>query len=52
MKRFRMIKLPVLTFKHLLQAATSETLIEGRALYWRRRAETYIRAKWGGGAHG
>ena len=48
MKRFRMIKLPASTFKHLLQAATSETLIEAGRSTGEDVPKTYIRAKWGG----
>jgi len=47
MKRFRMIKLPASTFKHLLQAATTETVTEAGHATGEDVPKTYIRAKWG-----
>jgi len=47
MKRFRMIKLPASTLKHLLLAATNETIIEAGKSTGKDVPKTYIRAKWG-----
>lgn len=47
MKRFRMIKLPASTFKHLLLAATNETVTEAGHSTGEDVPKTYMRAKWG-----
>jgi hypothetical protein len=47
MKRFRMIKLPASTLKHLLLAATNETVVEAGKSTGKDVPKTYIRAKWG-----
>jgi hypothetical protein len=47
MKRFRMIKLPASTFKHMLQAATTDTVAEAGSSTGEDVPKTYIRAKWG-----
>jgi len=47
MKRFRMIKLPASTLKHLLLAATNETVTEAGHATGEDVPKTYIRAKWG-----
>jgi hypothetical protein len=47
MKRFHMIKLPASTFKHMLQAATSETVTAAGHSAGEDVPKTYIRAKWG-----
>lgn len=47
MKRFHMIKLPASSFKHILQAATNETIIEAGNSTGKDVPRTYIRAKWG-----
>jgi len=47
MKRFHMIKLPGSTFKHLLQAATSDTVIQAGYSTGEDVPKTYIRARWG-----
>ena len=48
MKRFRMIKLPASTFKHMLQAATNETVVEAGHATGEDVPKTYIRARCGG----
>ena len=47
MKRFHMLKLPASSFKHLLQAATDEAVIEAGSSAGQDVPKTYIRAKWG-----
>jgi hypothetical protein len=47
MKRFHMIKLPASTFKHMLKAATNETVIDAGQSTGEDVPKTYIRAKWG-----
>jgi hypothetical protein len=47
MKRFHMIKLPASTLKHLLLAATNETVVEAGKSTGKDVPKTYIRAKWG-----
>lgn len=47
MKRFHMIKMPASTFKHILEAATSETVTEAGRLAGEDVPKTYIRAQWG-----
>ena len=47
MKRFRMLKLPASSFKHILQAATDEAVVEAGNSAGRDVPKTYIRAKWG-----
>ncbi len=47
MKRFHMVKLPSSTFKHLLEAATNETVADAGDSTGRDVPKTYIRAKWG-----
>lgn len=48
MKRFHMVKLPASSFKHILQAATNETIIEAGNSTGKDVPKTYIRSKWGG----
>ncbi len=47
MKRFHMIKVPASSFKHILEAATSEAVIEAGNSAGKDVPNTYIRAKWG-----
>jgi hypothetical protein len=47
MKRFRMIKLPASTFKHMLLAATDETIVEAGKSAGKDVPKTYIISKWG-----
>ena len=47
MKRFHMIKVPASSFKHILEAATSEAVIEAGNAAGKDVPNTYIRAKWG-----
>jgi hypothetical protein len=47
MKRFHMVKLPASTFKHLLEAATNETVADAGDSTGRDVPKTYIRARWG-----
>jgi hypothetical protein len=47
MKRFHMIKLPASNFKHILEAATNEAIIEAGNSAGKDVPNTYIRAKWG-----
>ena len=47
MKRFHMLKLPASSFKHILQAATDEAIIEAGNSAGKDVPNTYIRAKWG-----
>jgi hypothetical protein len=47
MKRFHMVKLPASTFKHLLEAATNETVSAAGSATGEDVPKTYIRAKWG-----
>jgi predicted HicB family RNase H-like nuclease len=47
MKRFRMIKLPASSFKHILQAATDEAIIEAGNSTGKDVPNTYIVSKWG-----
>jgi len=47
MKRFHMIKLPASSFKHILEAATNEAIIEAGNSTGKDVPKTYIRAKWG-----
>jgi hypothetical protein len=47
MKRFHMIKVPASSFKHILEAATSEAMIEAGNSAGKDVPNTYIRAKWG-----
>jgi len=46
-KRFRMIKLPASSFKHILQAATDEAIIEAGNSTGKDVPNTYIVSKWG-----
>ncbi len=47
MKRFHMIKVPASSFKHILEAAINEAVIEAGNLAGKDVPNTYIRAKWG-----
>jgi hypothetical protein len=47
MKRFHMLKLPASSFRHILQAATNEAIIEAGNSAGKDVPKTYIRAKWG-----
>lgn len=47
MKRFHMIKLPASSFKHILEAATNDAIIEAGNSAGKDVPNTYIRAKWG-----
>jgi len=47
MKRFRMIKLPASSFRHILQAATNEAIIEAGNSTGKDVPKTYIISKWG-----
>ncbi len=47
MKRFHMIKVPASSFKHLLEAAVNEAVIEAGNSAGKDVPNTYIRAKWG-----
>jgi hypothetical protein len=47
MKRFHMVKVPASTFKHLLEAATSDTVSAAGHATGDDVPKTYIRAKWG-----
>jgi hypothetical protein len=47
MKRFRMIKLPASSFKHILQAATDQAIIEAGKSTGEDVPKTYIMSKWG-----
>ena len=47
MKRFHMLKLPASSFKHILQAATDEAIIEAGDSAGKDVPNTNIRAKWG-----
>jgi hypothetical protein len=47
MKRFHMLKLPASSFKHILEAATDEAIIEAGNSAGKDVPKTYIRAKWG-----
>ena len=47
MKRFRMIKLPASTFKHMLRAATNDTIIEAGKLAGGDVPKTYMVSRWG-----
>jgi hypothetical protein len=47
MKRFHMLKLPASSFKHILEAATNEAIIEAGRSAGKDVPNTYIRAKWG-----
>jgi hypothetical protein len=47
MKRFHMIKVPASSFKHILEAATDEAIIEAGNSAGKDVPNTYIRAKWG-----
>jgi hypothetical protein len=47
MKRFHMIKLPASTFRHLLEAATNETVAEAGRSTGKDVPKTYIVSKWG-----
>ena len=47
MKRFRMIKLPASSFRHILQAATNEAIIEAGNSAGKDVPKTYITSKWG-----
>jgi hypothetical protein len=47
MKRFHMVKLPASTFRHLLEAATANTVSEAGHATGDDVPKTYIRAKWG-----
>jgi hypothetical protein len=47
MKRFHMLKLPSSSFKHILEAATNEAIIEAGNSTGKDVPNTYIRAKWG-----
>ncbi len=42
-----MLKLPASSFKHILQAATNEAIIEAGKSAGKDVPRTYIRAKWG-----
>jgi len=46
-KRFRMIKLPGSSFKHILNAATLEAIVEAGRSTGNDVPKTFIRAKWG-----
>ncbi|MGD0145310.1 MAG: hypothetical protein ABSB53_00445 [Nitrososphaerales archaeon] len=47
MKRFHMIKVPTSSFKHILEAATNEAVVEAGNSAGKDVPNTYIRAKWG-----
>jgi hypothetical protein len=47
MKRFHMIKVPASSFKHILEAATSEAVVEAGNSAGKDVPNTYIIAKWG-----
>ncbi|MDG7013931.1 MAG: hypothetical protein JRN11_00820 [Nitrososphaerota archaeon] len=47
MKRFNMLKLPASSFKHILEAATNEAIIEAGNSAGKDVPNTYIRAEWG-----
>jgi hypothetical protein len=47
MKRFHMVKVPSSSFKHILEAATKEAIVEAGNSAGKDVPSTYIRAKWG-----
>jgi hypothetical protein len=47
MKRFHMVKVPASTFKHLLEAATTDTASAAGHATGDDVPKTYIRARWG-----
>jgi hypothetical protein len=47
MKRFHMVKMPASTFRHILQAANDQTIIEAGRAAGGDVPKTYIHAKWG-----
>jgi hypothetical protein len=47
MKRFHMVKVPASSFKHVLEAATDEAVIDAGNSAGKDVPNTYIRAKWG-----
>lgn len=47
MKRFHMVQVPASSFKHILEAATDEAIVEAGNSTGTDVPKTYIRAKWG-----
>jgi hypothetical protein len=47
MKRFHMVKMPASTFRHILQAANNQTIIEAGKAAGEDVPKTYIHARWG-----